>query len=97
MPQKPLDASDTTQRLTLRLPKRLTDQIDLKRGTFTRSEYMRQMIEIGLLAMQDEPLAEHEPWMLRDVEPLQNETKAMPKIVPAKKPETKQHCDHPEW
>jgi hypothetical protein len=52
MPQKPLDASDNTVRLTLRLPKRLTDEVNELRGTFTRSEYLRQLIEIGLLAMR---------------------------------------------
>jgi hypothetical protein len=82
-PQKRLDASDETVRLTLRLPKRLTDDIDRMRGKATRSEYIRTMIEstVGLIA----PIE------------LKFETKPMPKIVPTKKPETKQHCDHPEW
>ncbi len=51
MPQKKLDASDETVRLTLRLPKRLTDDIDRMRGKATRSEYIRTMIEatVGLI------------------------------------------------
>jgi metal-responsive CopG/Arc/MetJ family transcriptional regulator len=66
MPQKKLDASDETVRLTLRLPKRLTDDIDRMRGKATRSEYIRTMIEatVGLIA----PIE------------LKFETKPMPKI-----------------
>jgi len=52
MPQKPLDASDETVRLTLRLTKRMTHEIDLLRKDTSRSEYVRTLIEaaVGLLA-----------------------------------------------
>jgi hypothetical protein len=90
MPQKKLDASDETVRLTLRLPKRLTDDIDRMRGKATRSEYIRTMIEatVGLIA----PIE------------LKFETKPMPEpdlgkparriyVEPIKKP-VKGGCDH---
>ena len=45
MPQKPLDASDETVRLTIRLTKRQTHVIDQLRGSRTRSAYLRTLID----------------------------------------------------
>jgi len=48
MAQKPLDASDTTVRLTLRMTERQTHGLDELRGKKTRSEYMRDLLELAM-------------------------------------------------
>ena len=57
MPQKPLDASDETVRLTLRLTKSQTHGLDKVRGSESRSEYLRGLLDHALeqLPTVDEP------------------------------------------
>ena len=43
MPQKRLDASDDTVRLTIRVTKSQTLQLDRLRGKMSRSEYLRSL------------------------------------------------------
>ena len=55
MTQKRLDASDETMRLTLRLTKRQTHGLDELRGSRTRSEFLRGLLdlEIGRKQLQE--------------------------------------------
>jgi hypothetical protein len=48
MPQKPLDASDETVRLTLRLTMSQTHGLDELRGKTSRSEYLRELIDLAI-------------------------------------------------
>ena len=106
MGRKPLDASDDTVRLTIRLTKRTCAQIDHMRDDLSRSEWLRHVITQTVEG-------QHE-WIekLPEAPPLVNETKAMAhdgytepvRVTPdpdlgklIKKVKVVPTCDHPKW
>jgi len=60
MARKPLDTSDETLRLTIRLTKQQLALLDSQRGGASRSSYVRELIEHGMAQKT-----------LRDIPPMQ--------------------------